>query len=68
MFRRLPRVMSHNYPRCSKSADYWTSKADEARMVAETMSNTEAKRAMLEIAALYEELAVRARAAESTEE
>jgi hypothetical protein len=45
-----------------QSADYWTSKADEARMIAETMNNGDAKRAMLEIAALYEELAVRARA------
>jgi hypothetical protein len=43
-----------------QNADYWTAKALEAKAVAEAMLNADAKRAMLEIAALYEELASRA--------
>jgi hypothetical protein len=52
-----------------RNADYLMGKAEETRTIGETMINADAKRVMLEIAVLYEELAVRARAraAESTE-
>jgi hypothetical protein len=45
-----------------QNADYWTEKALETKAIAEAMLNADAKQAMLEIAALYEELASRARA------
>jgi hypothetical protein len=54
--------MNHARPPMQHSADYWTARALETKAIAEAMINVDAKQAMLEIAALYEELASRARA------
>jgi len=50
-----------------RNTDHWMSKAREARALGETMVNAGAKRAMLEVAALYEELSARAREEDRTE-
>jgi hypothetical protein len=43
----------------SRSEQYWRDRAEEARAVAETMTDRQAKRAMLQIAQGYERLAER---------
>ena len=43
-----------------RSADYWEGRADEARMQAENMRDTDARNAMLGIARMYDQLAERA--------
>ena len=45
-----------------RDARYWLDRAEETKAVGETMHNAEARRAMMEIAAQYAEMASRARA------
>jgi len=40
--------------------NYWRSRADEARAIADQLNDTDAKRTMLDIAAGYERMAARA--------
>jgi hypothetical protein len=42
--------------------DWWRKRAEEARIIADSMRNAEGKRMMCEVAASYEELARRAEA------
>ena len=58
--------MPHPFdPRRLRSA-YWRARAEETRLVAETMKLWETKRTMLEIAAGYDRLAELAEARERT--
>ncbi|HWE72140.1 MAG TPA: hypothetical protein VG328_03205 [Stellaceae bacterium] len=55
---RLRKVMPHVFG----TAEHWLTRASEARQMAESITDPEAKRAMLEIAANYEKVAKRAEA------
>jgi hypothetical protein len=55
---RSRKVMPHVFG----TVEHWLTRAKEARQVAETIADPEAKRAMLDIAANYEKVAKRAEA------
>jgi hypothetical protein len=51
-----------------RSVDHLKGKAEETREIGETMINADAKRVMLEIAAVYAEMAARAAEGEDGEQ
>ena len=51
--------MAQSSPYCDRTPEYWRAHAEEARARADEMSDAEGMKIMLQVASLYEDMAVR---------